>query len=233
MKIVTIARSLNEEKHIADFCQGYGAISDMVLIADGGSTDWTVKIARSFPAVKVRQFTEWIELPNGLFMNPEPAHLNFVLDWAEVEESPDWIIMDDIDCRPNPALKKVGRALIEKATELNCDAILLYRYYLWDSGSYFPKINIPGPALWAWRPDRVDQHRDTSGTHFFDVPAPAVDLKRCFTIEPPCVVLHDFRPVKKLGWYAAWGRELTPIEQSIYWPPEPLPVWALEERWQS
>lgn len=225
MKIVTIARSLNEEAHIAGFCRGYGAISDLVLIADGGSSDLTVNLAQSFSNVRVREFEQRLPTSYG-FMNPEPAHLNFVIDWAEQEEAPDWIIMDDIDCWPSPALRRDARLLFEQATAADCDAILLYRLYLYEDVYYFPKINEPGAALWAWRPDRVDQHR-ADGVTFFDVAAPAVDPPRCYTLEPPHVVLHDFRPREKAAKYAAWGKPQTPIEQSIYWPPAPLPVWAL------
>ncbi|GAH78398.1 unnamed protein product, partial [marine sediment metagenome] len=46
MKIMATTRTRNEEKNIARFVMSY-QWADKVLIADGGSTDDTVKIAKN------------------------------------------------------------------------------------------------------------------------------------------------------------------------------------------
>ena len=57
MRVIVLARTLNEERNIARFCRCY-ARADAILVADGGSTDRTVDIARQFENVEVRQFRE-------------------------------------------------------------------------------------------------------------------------------------------------------------------------------
>jgi hypothetical protein len=97
---------------------------------------------------------------------------------------------------------------------------------MWQKEEYLPKINEAGAALWAWCPDRVDCHTDESHVTFFDAVMPGPEAGRCLVLEPPYVCLHFFEPDKKAVRYAAWGKPQTPIEESIYWPPEPLPDWA-------
>jgi len=224
MRIVTITKSLNEAHNIASFCTGY-AWTDLILIADGGSTDETKEIAQCFTNVRVRDFEQRVLLPDGSFMNPEPAHVNFLIDWA-VEEKATWIILDGCDCWPNSKLKQDARRLFEQATKDDRDGIMLYRLYLWDNCQYFPKINEPGQAIWAWRPDRVDCHIDENELTFFDAVMPGPARDRCLILDYPYVCLHSFEPSKKAVRYESWGKPQTPIQDSIYWPPEPLPEWA-------
>ena len=224
VKIVTITKSLNEEANIANFCQGY-RFSNLILVADGGSTDRTKEIAASFSNVKVRDFEQRIELPDGSFMNPEPAHVNFLIDWA-VDEGADWIILDGCDCWPNAILKSKARDIFRDAWVEDKDGIMLLRLYMWQGDGYFPKINEAGVSLWAWRPARVDCHTDESQPTFFDAVMPGPDRDRCLVLNPPHVCLHFWDPTAKAVRYAAWGKPQTPIENSIYWPPEPLPGWA-------
>lgn len=225
MKIVVITKSLNEERNIASFCTGY-AWADLILVADGGSMDETKEIARRFDNVRVRDFEQRIPLPDGSFMNPEPAHVNFLIDWA-AEEQADWLILDGCDCWPNPKLKRYARRIFKQAEAEDKDGIMLYRLYMWNERQYFPRINAPGQALWAWRPDRADCHIDESQATFFDAVMPGPARERCLVLDYPYVCLHYFEPTKKAARYAAWGKPQTPIEQSIYWPPELLPEWAL------
>lgn len=224
LKIVVITKALNEARHIADFCTGY-AWANLILVADGGSDDRTKEIAATFPNVKVRDFEQRIELPDGSFMNPEPAHVNFLIDWA-IEEGADWIILEGCDCWPNLLLKRKAREFFRQAQVEDKDGIMLYRLYMWQEAQYFPKINEPGPALWAWRPDRVDCHSDEGYVTFFETVMPYPDPERCLKLELPYVCLHFFEPNQKAERYLAWGQPQTPIEESIYWPPEPLPQWA-------
>lgn len=227
MKIVCIARTLNEERYIGPFCKAYG-FCDLILIADGGSDDRTVDIARTFANVKIRRFEGRVNLPDGSFMNPEPAHVNFLLDWAEQEHAPDWLVMDGVDCWPNHHLQRAARSLLEQAVQQDKDAALAYRLYLWGENEYLPKINEPGPALWAWRPDRIDCHTDESYTTFFDAVFPGPEPGRAYAITPPAVCLHHWEPESKACRYAAWGHPQTAIPGGIYWPPAPLPEWARE-----
>jgi hypothetical protein len=223
VKIVTLVRTLNEEANIAKFCEGY-RFSNLILVADGGSTDRTKEIAVGFSNVRVRDFEQRIE-EKGQIRNPEPAHINFLINWA-LEEGAGWIILDDCDCWPNSLLRAKAREFFRQAESEDRDGILLYRLYMWQGEQYFPKINEPGPALWAWRPDRVDCRMSEEGTTLFDTPMPGPDRDKCMVLSPPYVCLHFFEPHAKAERYAAWGKPQTPIEKSIYWPPAPLPEWA-------
>ena len=67
MKIVVIVRTKNEGLNMGRFCTNYRDCADLILVADGGSEDHTVDIAKCFANVKVRDFTERIEFEvNGM-----------------------------------------------------------------------------------------------------------------------------------------------------------------------
>ena len=222
MKIVVIVRTLNEETNIAEFCDGH-KWADQILIADGGSTDNTKGIAGLFDNVKVRDFEQRHYLPNGLFMNPEPAHINYLIDWANCEGT-DWIVLDDADSWPTPALQRDARKLIESTYT---DYVMLTRLYLWGEDQYLPKINEGGgPCLWAWRAEMGIRWAD--GLTMFDTVAPIPNIGRALILEPPYADLHHFSRnyETKRARYAAWGHPQQPIEGGIYWPPEPLPEWT-------
>lgn len=223
MNIVTLVRTLNEEANISQFCQGY-SFSNLILVADGGSQDRTKEIAQAFDNVQVRNFKQRIE-ENGAFRNPEPAHINFLINWA-LEVEADWIILDDCDCHPNALLKAKARDFFYWAISEDKDGILLYRLYMWQGEQYFPKINEAGPSLWAWRPNRVDCHLSEEYTTLFDAIMPGPLPDKCLVIDKPHVCLHYWQPHQKAEKYKGWGRPQTPIEESIYWPPEVAPEWA-------
>ncbi len=83
MKIYTILRTRNEAKNIERFIHCYiNAGVDKILIADGGSTDGTVALARGFYKVEVRDFPERVQGRNGLWRNPEGRHIQYLQDWA-------------------------------------------------------------------------------------------------------------------------------------------------------
>lgn len=230
MKIIAATKTLNEERNIANFCRGYDW-ADVILVADGGSIDQTAKIASHFPNVHIRDFEHRIDMPGTPegFMNPEPKHINFLVDWA-VEEHADWIVLDGADCWPNPRLKREARQLFE---ETDRDAVHLHRLYIWGTDEYFPKYNGGGYALWAWRPDRLDIRCEENSDTCFDSQMVGIDLLRALILYPPFCLLHYFAPDEgavqmKSRRYGAWGHPQVHPLDSIYAPPEPLPEWALK-----
>jgi glycosyltransferase involved in cell wall biosynthesis len=221
--IITLVRTLNEERNIASFCQGY-SFSDLILVADGGSTDRTKEIAAGFDNVQVRDFEQRIG-ENGTIRNPEPAHINFLINWA-LEVGASWIILDDCDCHPNSILKAKARDFFRYAWTEDKDGILLLRLYMWEGEQYLPKVNEAGASLWAWQPDRVDCRMSEESTTLFDTVMPGPNRDRCLVLDPPYVCLHFWEPQEKAARYEAWGKPQAPIENGIYWPPAPLPEWA-------
>ena len=232
VKIVAVTKTLNEERNIENFCRGYD-FADAILVADGGSTDRTVELAQRFDNVEVRNFPLRIEMPGDPagFMNPEPQHINFVIDWA-IEEKADWICLDGADCWPNPRLRLEARTIVEEVTE---PMIYVYRLYIWGQDQYFPKYNKSGQSLWAWRPEIVNIRSDEPRGRISCFNTPMVGMKGPRqTLKPPYVCLHYFCPDEetvqmKMARYAAWGYPQVHQLKSIYAPPEPLPEWVLKE----
>lgn len=229
VKIVTVTKTLNEARNIESFCLGY-AFADLILVADGGSADRTVDLARQFSNVRVRAFTERVQLPadpSG-FMNPEPRHLNFCIDWAK-EEGADWIILDGCDCWPNPALQRDAREILESTQH---PIVSLDRLYLWGIDEYFPKYNV-GASLWAWQPAKADISCAETTNDCFGSAMIGIKIELARVLEAPYCCLHycypDEATVKlKMQRYAAWGHPQVHPLRSIYAPPVPLPGWACE-----
>ena len=153
MKIVTICRTLNEERNINQFCKSH-SFSDLILIADGGSEDKTVRLAKKFDNVKVRNFREKVELKNGYWCNPDWKHRNFMIEWAE-EEGADWIIMDDADTNPNKLLADDVRDIFQTT---QYSYVQVAQLYMWGKDKFFPKMSKINNGeyevgLWAWKPE--------------------------------------------------------------------------------
>ena len=231
MKIIVLVRTLNEEKNIVPYCTHY-AWADKIMIADGGSTDQTIPLAAAFPKtehveVEIRPFEIQIPTVGGLglgFMNPEPEHINFLISWGE-SEGADWLVFDDCDCWPNPTLERQARAAFEWARDKSI--IMLYRLYMYGEDHYFPKMNIPGQSIWAWRPDRFRLRWNEAAVSRFDSISTPINPADCFYLNHPHVCLHYFRPDEKTDMYKSWGKPQVPILKSIYAPPERLPEWVL------
>lgn len=231
MKIIAINKTLNEENFIADFCIGH-SFCDLILVADGGSADKTISIARNFGNVKVRQFRRRKWLTDGSFMNPEPQHVNFLLDWAD-NENADWILFTGCDTWPNLALHRQARRFFEQANSGGYDGILATQLYMWGNDQYFPKVNEAGASLWAWKAS-LGLRCDERGDSFFNTVFPGPARDRCLVIEPPAALMHyyagpDITP-QKLARYEAWGHPQTHPLQNEYAPPVPLPDWARENQ---
>lgn len=229
LKIIVIVRTMNEEKYIEPFCSSY-VWADKILVADGGSTDDTVKFASLYDFVEVREFPTIVE-KNGHHFNPQGRHVNFLIDWAIEEEGADWIIFDDCDSLPNYALKQQGRLLIETAHYNNYEAVFLYRLYLWGLDKYFPLLNEPGQSIWAWRSDVDVRAREIGeedgGMTIENIP----ERENRFYIEPPVCLLHYTWPDEeatktKLEFYRAVHGEHIKHPLEFAGPLKELPDYA-------
>lgn len=213
MKIVVICRTRNESRNIARFCLAY-SWADAILIADGGSTDNTLDIARQFDNVKVELFTQKVH-QNDHWRNPHGRHINFMIDWA-LREKADWIIFDDCDCVPTLALQADIRGLLSDTDKTVCQ---LYRLYVWGSDKppretgkalYFPDLNKAGQSLWGWRSDvPVRALEDNPWSH--DI-IPCWNEGDVLNLEHPHCCLHYFCPdlatvERKLTFYRESGEQ--------------------------
>ena len=154
-RIIAVVRARNEARHIALHCEQHD-FADKILVADGGSTDNTVEIAKQFPNVEVRDFGETVTLQGGHVRNPDYKHINFLIRWAE-EEGADWILMDDCDTNPNYLLREDARIIMEQAEH---PYILAVQVALWGKDHYFQKLSKPGGGdwqggIWAWRAEKM------------------------------------------------------------------------------
>ncbi len=191
MKIVACCRAYNEEIRIAKFCDAF-QFADLVLVADGGSTDRTVEIAQSMPKTLIRNFPLKVEVGGGIWRNPDGPHLQFLYDWA-IEEGADWTICQDCDQRPNKYLKQDARDIFSKMGDK--DFLMVTQIYLYGKDQYFPNLSAGWQqGLWAWRSNInlkvIDKmpHFEFSfdGMKSFDVPS----LNRHVAIDPPYCFLH-------------------------------------------
>jgi glycosyltransferase involved in cell wall biosynthesis len=126
MDIITVCRTLNEERNIERFCEEYSKISDAILIVDGGSEDKTVEMAMSYNKVLVTGFYDRVYRDN-IWRNPHGLHLNLMFEWAE-KMGAAWIIYDDCDSLPNHHLK--DNIYIPFANE-DCYMVGVKRLYLY------------------------------------------------------------------------------------------------------
>jgi len=223
--IITTTSSLNEERNIVNFIKGYD-FSDKILLADGGSTDNTLYIAKEFSKVEVIDTRHTGFNTKAGYQTSMSIQTNILIKRAK-ELGAEWIIKDDCDSWPNPVLKLAAKEVFN-TTEESC--IFCHHLYILGSDQYFPKMNIPGPGLWAWRPDRVDIYADESnpsGGHSLQG-VPDTGKKLAF----PNALLHYFAPDEetirqKIIQKAARGIKQDHPTKWKYTPAEPLPDWAL------
>jgi hypothetical protein len=134
-KIIVLLRTLNEEIHLPRFLAAYDW-ADLIIIADGGSTDRTCEIARNTPKVELQHFNVWVENAKGGRRNPEGPHMNFLLEQARYA-FPSWIIIDEADSALSPSLRQDGRAILESTAE---QFVFAPRMYIFGTDKWFPDL---------------------------------------------------------------------------------------------
>lgn len=195
-KIVVCVRTRDEEARIGGYCEAWKG-ADKILVADGGSVDKTKEIASQYPNVEIRDFTQRTILQNGYWRNNDSNHANFLFAWAH-EYSPDWIIYEDADVRPNELLRAGYRNIMEF---VDADYLLCVHFYLWGLDKHFPNLSKCNESHDQWCPC-VFAFRGNQDFWTIDVP-PAYDFRiggrkvldlhkdaKAFDIMPPYAMLH-------------------------------------------
>lgn len=233
MRIVATCRARDNEAIIERFCMAYQDIADLILVADGGSTDRTVEIAQAMPKTKVLHFEERIQVGGGLWINPQGAHMNFLIDHAR-DEGADWIIFDDSDCVPNFLLCWQARMRFEWADYEGHQAVFARRVYFWGEDQIFPKMHEPNTSIWAWqrnapiRGGMTDQwHLHVEGAH--DIREKSAHL------EFPYCLLHYSWPSEeaaaaKIAWYHQTGVQPTAQHPLDFAGPLEGAEWFMREK---
>lgn len=233
MDVVTVCRTLNEERNIAKFCEEYSKISDAILIVDGGSEDRTIEIAMTFEKVLVAGFLDRV-YREGIWRNPHGLHLNRMFDWA-MAMGAEWIIYDDCDSLPNKHMKE---NLYIHLNNPKCQMVGVKRLYLYKDEGYFPNLNTPnGYAKWAWRASvDVRAEEEDPWQHEMRFPPPDPDNPYWYQkMDFPSALLHYsfpddeeierkrkfYRVAKKIPDHGEWNPKLFGGEI------EELPEWAI------
>ena len=224
MDIITVCRTLNEERNIERFCEEYGKISNKILIADGGSEDRTIEIAESFDKVKVKIFDERVE-KGGIWRNPHGKHINFMIDWAK-EAGADWIIFDDCDSVPNKYLKEV---IPPEFSNPALGMLMAQRLYLYKDGECFPRM-CTGLGLWAWRVNvNVRASEEDPWNHLMEMPN---DVAKGPIMEPRVLLHYSWPDDEEIQRKAAFYRIAKDMKSD--WHPlifggglAPIPEWAI------
>jgi len=155
MKIVVITRVRNEQRNIMRYWNAWAPVADLMLFADGGSTDNTIMMAKMLEKVKIRSFGKCFEIREGVYWNPEGPHSNFLIEWA-LEERPDWIVYADIDEVPNYILQHSIRNLLFKTKK---HVLWTRMVHFWGTDMIIPElhdIEMTDRRATAWRPSVVN-----------------------------------------------------------------------------
>lgn len=240
MKIGVIARARDEEKMIGSFIEAYVDWVDGIFIVDGGSQDHTPEIldrlSNFYPNLHWDFMTERVYGTRGVWTNHTGKQLKTLLEMAS---EMDWIVFDDVDCRPNYLLKQDGRDILLTTSK---DAVFVTRLYVWgDTGKHFPKLAQPAkrgqwePSLWAWRTGKVVPDYGVRYDQQFTV-MPSME-HRHYLYPPYCLLHHPWPDEARLfaksyrykNTYYNDGRQrnfVHPLQSGG--PLEDLPEWARE-----
>lgn len=223
MKIIATVRTLNEELNISRFCESYWW-ADEIIIADGGSSDDTLRIARQYKNVLIYNFTDKV-YSNGVYSNPRGKHINFLFERAKSHDA-DWTIFDDCDCVPTVELQNDARRLMSVCKQ---DMIFAYRMYIYGQDQYAPELNIPGQSLWAWK-SSVDIKAKEDNPLWFEMEIPMSG--NILKLDHPMALLHycwqsEKEIQRKNKFYLATGELPYPQNPLAQFRFERLPEWAI------
>lgn len=216
MKVIALARVLNEERNLERFLSRYGRFCDEIILSDSGSVDDSELIARSWGGSGISSAevtwekyppSERIYMGKGLFYTRQPQHVSHLFDLA-AEAGADWAIYTDVDMVPSWQLLEKVRSYMEKP-EIN--QINVLQYHCYGFHRYFPEMTT-GWAPWAFRlaKNRPEfdfsdpRHLNMSGK--LDENDPAV-----YKPEHPEICLHYFAQdeeeiQRKMDFYARMHR---------------------------
>lgn len=226
MKIVVAVRCYNEEKNIDRFMRCYD-FADSIVVSDGGSTDNSVEMLKTYPKVSLFHYGNF-EMISGQRWNPDGMHMNYVMNLAK-QFNPDWLILDDMDDVPNPKLQKDARSILERCDK---DQVNLFRLYMWGEDQYFPKMNnYFDPiyrSLWAWKPRNIDIRADEAIRHGTIIGI----TDDYYGIDSPyCLMHYSWHPDTVEQKMKRYNRLRLPMHHPLSFAgtPEPLPDWVLQE----
>jgi glycosyltransferase involved in cell wall biosynthesis len=237
-KIIAAIRSYNEAERIEKCCQAF-QFCDEIIIADGGSTDNTFKLAWDQPKTFVVSYPVKVQCKNGIYRNPDGPHLTFLWDLAR-EHGADWIISQDCDQRPNLYLKQQARQIMENTDK---DYIMPVQIFLWKKTQYFPHMSRHGGygdwmhGMWAHRTNTNLRVIDNMPHYYFTLDGKTMyDFKdgACEYVDPPCCYMHhgwesDEMAIKMVKYYRESGLipgQNHPLHMSGK--PEPILEWMIE-----
>lgn len=231
MRVIATVRARDNEDIIERFCMAYQNIADLILVADGGSTDKTVEIAQAMPKTKVLHFEERQQVNNDMWINPQGAHLNFLFEHAK-EEGADWITFDDSDCVPNFLLRGQARHRLRSAMLKDQMAVFVRRVYFWGEDKIFPNLHKPNTSLWAWRAE-VPIHGNTELLHL-QVLGAREARDGAMHLEFPYCLLHYPWPseeaaVAKTDWYRKTGVQPQSQHPLVWGGPLENAEWFMSE----
>jgi len=196
MRVVVIVRTRDSEQFIEEFCSSY-LCAYRIIVADGGSKDNTIKLAKQFSNVRVTRFDERIYNSDRTAWKNHPSmHINHLIMEAHRVRKINWIVFDDVDCVPNREIQDNFLDIFQEADEKKKYFIYACRMYIYKREKYFKDLSMPGgnfsPALWAWKPNMMFFAKLSESVHhnFSWIPKEEEILK----LMPPKALLHYFYP---------------------------------------
>ena len=228
MAIVTVCRTLNEERNIELFCEEHSKIADIILISDGGSEDRTIELAEKFDKVHVESFEKRV-YRGDVWRNPHGLHLNSMFDWA-IKNGAEWIVYDDCDSVPNKYMKE---ALPKYFSNPAYNTIMVRRLYLYKDEGYFPAMSKAGYAVLAWRARlNVRASEDDPWNHHMEFDR---NMRMAAKLAyPSCLLHYSFPHDEEIARKAAFYKIAKEMPDHQKWHPtvfggkiEPLPAWAV------
>lgn len=143
MLLSGLIRTYNEEKNLPKCLDSLLSFCDEIVISDGGSTDGTRDIVRSY---KEAGWTiKWLDFPGGsisdkVFFNHAGAQFNFGLDHC----NGDWVITCDVDSMHCERLRK---HLWPMLWDTPHDAFLMYGVHIVEDWGHYAGELGTGPGL--------------------------------------------------------------------------------------